>query len=181
MLKVNNVTKRFGGLVVYDSGSLSHQATASLFWDSLNNHWIYQNASGSTYSGGMLINGPRNLGALGDEQGTTNNAIMKGQGGDHITSSRIFDDGTNVYTNSDVQITGSLTVTGNVIATASWATNAVSASYSTTLGANLLQPTAGILRLRSSNGTVLTEISALAAANSATASYIDGNAFTSAN
>jgi hypothetical protein len=76
----------------------------------------------------MLISGPRNLGAIGNEVGTTNNALMKGQGGDHITSSRIFDDGTNVYTNSNVQITGSLKVTGGVTAslqgTATYATNA---------------------------------------------------------
>jgi hypothetical protein len=84
--------ERFGGLKVYDSGSLSHLATASLSWDSLNNKWIYQNASGSTYSGGMLISGPRNTGSMGNEQGTTTNALMKGQGGDHITSSGIFED-----------------------------------------------------------------------------------------
>ena len=180
-VNVAEPAERFGGLIVYDSGSLSHQATASFLWDSEKNKWIYQNVSGSGYDGGMAIFGPRNFDGLGNEQGTTNNALMKGQGGDHITSSRLFDDGTNVYTNSDVQITGSLTVTGNVIATASWATNAVTASYSTTLGANLLQPNVGILRLRSSNGTVLTEISALSAANSSTASYVNGNTFTSAN
>jgi hypothetical protein len=84
--------ERFGGLKVYDSGSLSHLATSSLSWDSLNNKWIYQNASGSTYSGGMLISGPRNTGSMGNEQGTTTNALMKGQGGDHITSSGIFED-----------------------------------------------------------------------------------------
>ena len=131
-VNVAEPAERFGGLIVYDSGSLSHQATASLLWDSLNNHWIYQNASGSTYSGGMLISGPRNLGALGDEVGTTSNALMKGQGGDHITSSRIFDDGTNVYTNSNVQITGSLKVTGGVTAslqgTATYANAAGAAS-----------------------------------------------------
>ena len=118
-VNVAEPAQRFGGLVVYDSGSLSHQATASFLWDSLNNKWIYQNVSGSGYDGGMVIFGPRNFDGLGNEQGTTNNALMKGQGGDHITSSRIFDDGTNVYTNSDVQITGSLTVTGNVVATSS--------------------------------------------------------------
>jgi hypothetical protein len=128
-VNVAEPAQRFGGLIVYDSGSLSHQATASFLWDSLNNKWIYQNVSGSGYDGGMAIFGPRNLNGLGNEQGTTNNALMKGQGGDHITSSRIFDDGTNVYTNSNVQITGSLTVTGNVIATASWANNSVSSSY----------------------------------------------------
>ena len=57
--------ERFGGLKVYDSGS--SVATASLAWDSLRNHWVYQNASGSMYSGGMLLAGPRNSGSLGDE------------------------------------------------------------------------------------------------------------------
>ena len=124
--------ERFGGLIVYDSGSLSHQATASLLWDSLNNHWVYQNASGSTYSGGMLISGPRNLGALGDEVGTTSNALMKGQGGDHITSSGVFDNGTDVYMNRNMQVTGSLKVTGGVTAslqgTATYANAAGAAS-----------------------------------------------------
>jgi hypothetical protein len=44
------------------------------------------------YSGGMLISGPRNSSGLGNEVGTTSNALMKGQGGDHITSSGIFED-----------------------------------------------------------------------------------------
>ena len=99
--------QRFGGLIVYDSGSLSHQATASLLWDSQNNHWIYQNASGSTYSGGGLISGPKNFGALGNETYPTLNRIVKGEGGDHITDSNISDDGSIVSINSNTQITGS--------------------------------------------------------------------------
>jgi hypothetical protein len=116
-VNVAEPAERFGGLIVYDSGSLSHQATASFLWDSLNNKWIYQNVSGSGYDGGMAIFGPRNLNGLGNEQGTTNNAIMKGQGGDHITSSGIFDNGTDVYTNRNVQITGSLGATGSLVVT----------------------------------------------------------------
>jgi hypothetical protein len=84
---------RFAGMSVYDSGSTA--TTASIFWDSENHRWIYQNGySGSTYTGGILIMGPRNTGSLGSEQGTTNNRIMKGQGGDHITSSAITENGT---------------------------------------------------------------------------------------
>jgi hypothetical protein len=82
---------RFGGIAVQDSGSLATGLTGSLLWDSQNNHWIYTNPSGSSYSGGMLISGPRNTGSMGDEQGTTFNALMKGMGGDHITSSGIFE------------------------------------------------------------------------------------------
>jgi hypothetical protein len=85
---------RYAGIRVYDSGS-NVGVTGSLFWDSQTNHWVYSNPSGSSYSGGMLISGPR-ASTLGSEQGTTNNALMKGQGGDHITSSAILDDGTSL-------------------------------------------------------------------------------------
>jgi C1q domain len=85
---------RFGGLSVFDSGSLSSEATASLFWDSQNNHWIYQRESGSTYDGGMLISGPRNAAGLGNEQGTTACMLLVGQGGDHLTSSLVYHDST---------------------------------------------------------------------------------------
>jgi hypothetical protein len=98
IITVNTSTPaiRFGGIAVRDSGSLGTGLTGSLLWDSQNNHWIYSNPSGSSYSGGMFISGPRNTGSMGDEQGTTFNALMKGQGGDHITSSGIFESGSNV-------------------------------------------------------------------------------------
>jgi hypothetical protein len=101
---------RFGGLSVFDSGST--QLTGSIFWDSEKNHWIYSNPSGSSYNSAMLMNGPRNTGSLGNEQGTTNNALMKGQGGDHITSSQMIDDGTTVRIPGALQVTGSTVITG---------------------------------------------------------------------
>jgi hypothetical protein len=107
---------RFGGLSVFDSGST--QLTGSMLWDSETNHWVYSNPSGSSYSGGMIMSGPR-AASLGTEQGTTNNALMKGQGGDHITSSQMIDDGTTVRIPGNLQVTGSLigasaTFSGNV-------------------------------------------------------------------
>jgi hypothetical protein len=78
---------RFGGLAVFDSGST--QLTGSILWDSEKNHWVYSNPSGSTYSGGMLISGPRSS-ALGSEQGTTSCMLLVGQGGDHLTSSLVY-------------------------------------------------------------------------------------------
>ena len=114
---------RFGGLAVFDSGST--QLTGSMLWDSEKNHWIYSNPSGSSYNSAMLMNGPRNTGSLGNEQGTTNNALMKGQGGDHITSSQMFDDGTTVRIPGNFQVTGSTilsstAVTGSVNVTGSF-------------------------------------------------------------
>jgi hypothetical protein len=107
---------RFGGLSVFDSGSISSYATASLFWDSQNNHWIYQRESGSTYTGGMLISGPRNAAGLGNELGTTNCMLLVGQGGDHLTSSLVYHDTTRTcfYGTSFISSSGALTAGGNI-------------------------------------------------------------------
>jgi hypothetical protein len=117
--------ERFGGLIVYDSGS--SLATSSLAWDSLHNHWVYQNVSGASYTGGMLLSGPRNTGSLGDEPNLTKWFIPRSDGGDHLDDSQIFSSGS-------IHIaTGSLTVTQGVTAsllgTASYATQALSASF----------------------------------------------------
>jgi hypothetical protein len=90
---------RFGGLAVFDSGST--QLTGSMLWDSEKNHWVYSNPSGSSYSGGMLISGPRSS-ALGSEQGTTACMLLVGQGGDHLTSSLVYHSTlcTNFYSSS---------------------------------------------------------------------------------
>jgi hypothetical protein len=95
-LNTDNPAVRFGGINVIDSGSFGTSSTGSLLWDSEKNRWIYSNPSGSTYDGGLLISGPRNTTGLGNEQGTTLNALMKGQGGDHITSSGVFEVSGNV-------------------------------------------------------------------------------------
>jgi hypothetical protein len=89
LITVNTDTPsiRFGGLAVYDSGSTG--LTGSILWDSQNNHWVYSNPSGSSYSGGMFISGPRSA-ALGSETGTTSCMLLAGQGGDHLTSSMIY-------------------------------------------------------------------------------------------
>jgi hypothetical protein len=107
IISVNTDTPsiRFGGLSVYDSGSTG--LTGSMLWDSERDHWVYSNPSGSSYSGGMLMSGPR-ASSLGNEQGTLNNFVMKGQGGDHITSSQIIDDGTTVRIPGNLQVTGSI-------------------------------------------------------------------------
>jgi hypothetical protein len=151
LITVNTDTPsiRFGGLAVYDSGSTG--LTGSILWDSQNNHWVYSNPSGSSYSGGMFISGPRTS-TLGSETGTTSNALMKGQGGDHITSSAIFENGASAsfYTNALVvsasgdtqfgsvinnthQFTGSVSVSGSIISSSP----ITGSGFSTTANVNL--------------------------------------------
>jgi len=165
-VNVGEPAERFGGLIVYDSGSLSHLATASLAWDSLNNHWVYQNASGSTYSGGMLMSGPRNTGSLGDEPSLTRWFIARSDGGDHLND-------TQIYSSASIHIvTGSLTitsgVTGSLLGTASYATQALSASYA--LNATTANTASYVLNAVSAS-YVLNAVSASYVLNAVSSSY----------
>jgi hypothetical protein len=105
---------RFGGLEVYDSGSVI-QATGSILWDSVNNRWIYQQSSEATYGGGVLMSGPRSSGSLGSELTLTSGRVAKSAGGDHLNDSNITDNGTTVSINSNTEITGSLIVTNTIV------------------------------------------------------------------
>jgi hypothetical protein len=95
LITVNTATPsvRFGGLAVYDSGSTGTGLTGSLLWDSQNNVWIYTNPSGAAYDGGMVLMGPPNYSTTGNEVGITTNALAKGAGSHHMTSSGIFESG----------------------------------------------------------------------------------------
>ena len=107
LLNTDNPATRFGGVTVVDSGSFGNSSTGSLFWDSLNNKWIYSNPSGSSYNGGMLISGPRNTSGLGNETGMDADYIAVGQGADHIRPGSIYNSG------SLTIITGSLIISGS--------------------------------------------------------------------
>lgn len=104
---------RFAGLSVIDSGSTA--ATGSLLWDSLKNHWIYERADANPYRSSVLIAGPKNYGALGDEEELVAGRIPVATGGDHIdtnpASSSIYIDFTNrkTYVEAGLYVTGSVT------------------------------------------------------------------------
>jgi hypothetical protein len=75
---------RFAGLSIFDSGSTS--ATASIYWDSLNDKFIYENISGQPYNSAMFIAGPKNTSTLGNEVGLTVGRVPVASGDDHIDS-----------------------------------------------------------------------------------------------
>jgi hypothetical protein len=94
ILNTNTPILQFGGISVQDSGSTAGRS-GSLIWNSINDHWLNVNPSGSDegYNSAMVINGPKNTGSLGSEVGLTTNYIPVSQGEDHITDSIIFQSG----------------------------------------------------------------------------------------
>lgn len=114
ILNVNTPAVRYAGISVYDSGSTD--GTGSLWWDSVDNHWVYEHPadSGAPYNSAILIAGPKNAGNLGEELELVNNFIVKAVGGDHISSSAIYDDGSIVAIKNTTHITGSLSTTSTI-------------------------------------------------------------------
>jgi hypothetical protein len=110
ILNVDNPSIRYAGISVYDSGSTG--GTGSLWWDSVENHWLYEHPSDSAapYNSAILISGPKNAGNLGEELELVNNYIVKAVGGDHISSSAIYDDGTTISLKSNTEISGTFRV-----------------------------------------------------------------------
>ena len=133
ILNTQTPAARYAGLKVYDSGS---NATASIVWDSLTNHWVYENQSGSTYSGGGFLAGPRNTGSLGDIIYPTQYKLLRSQGDDHVYDSNIIDNDTAVKIGINTEVTGGLIVTNGItsslLGTASFSNNTTSASYAAT-------------------------------------------------
>jgi len=131
VLNTQTPSSRYAGLIIYDSGSST--TTASLVWDSQTNHFVYSNGSGSSYSGGGFIAGPKNSGSLADATYPTLNRVLRGQGDDHIYDSNITDDNSKVSVSIPVNVTGSVTATtgftGSLFGTAS---RAISSSYALT-------------------------------------------------
>ena len=76
---------RFAGLSIVDSGS-SSPTTASIYWDSLQHRFIYENLSGSSYNSSIIMAGPKHTGTLGDEVGLTDFRVPVAHGSDHIDS-----------------------------------------------------------------------------------------------
>jgi hypothetical protein len=108
---------RYAGISVFDSGSTN--VTASLLYDSLTNNWKFQHTDVGTDDSSILLYGPLGVG-IDNAPTLTSNFLTKVEDnghGHHLTTSSIFHNGSKVAINNNTEVTGSLTVTGNIIST----------------------------------------------------------------
>ncbi len=109
---------RFGGLTVIDSGSAGK--SGSLYWDSVNDRWLYEDVSGGAYTSAIIIAGPQNTGATGGERGLLTGRVPVASGDDHIdtaaesSSIRVDFPSRLTHVESGLFITGALTANGTV-------------------------------------------------------------------
>ena len=114
-----NQSLQFGGLSVIDSGSATN--SGSLYWDSVNNRWLYENVSGGSYNSAILINGPINTGATGTERGLLTGRIPVASGDDHIdtaaasSSIRVDFPSKLTHVEAGLFVTGALTANGTIL------------------------------------------------------------------
>ena len=129
---------RFGGLIVWDSGSVvggtppnNVYASASLFYDGVDNNWVIAQNDGRSSS--LMIGGPVNGGTYGNEEGLPMGTIPVIQyTGNNLTSSTMTDNGTVVRMTNDLLVTGSIggRLTGSVQGTSLSIFNSLSATGS---------------------------------------------------
>ena len=106
---------RFGGISVVDSGSVNH--TGSLYWDSLNDRWVYERTDGSPYNSAIVVAGPENFGTLGNERGLIIGRVPTATGDDHIDTAPQSGSIRISFANGRTDIEHGLYVTGSLDAT----------------------------------------------------------------
>jgi hypothetical protein len=129
---------RFGGLIVYDSGSVvggispnEVYASASIFYDGVDDNWVMRQNDG--FSSSVMIGGPVFGGALGDEEGLAAGTIPVFQyTGTNLSASTMTDNGDVVRLTKDLLVTGSIAgrLTGSIQGTSLSIFNSLSATGS---------------------------------------------------
>ena len=156
VLNTSSPAVRFGGISVSDSGS-GGGTSGSLFWDSLNNNWLYQHplGGGESAMSAVLISGPKNSGSLGDEVHITPGKIMVAVGDDHIGDSIMTQTGNVITLAGDLVttgvISGSIAATNGVVSGSSQLTSSydlryvISGSITQTTWDNIANKPSGII------------------------------------
>jgi hypothetical protein len=117
-LNVNSPSLRFGGIEIYDSGSVG--GSGSFLYDSLHDEFIFvHKGNGTNVTSSHFVLGPETYDNLGTETYLTNNRLPKGTGKEHLVDSNISDDGSLITLGSNTTITGTLVATGTPLVSGS--------------------------------------------------------------
>jgi len=111
VLNTETPTSRYAGLSVYDSGSTL--STASFYFDGQTNDWGYEYSSSNGVDYAVTLFGPE-YSTKGNPTYLTSNTIPKAVDNHHLNDSNITDDGTTISLGSNVNVTGSIVVSGTV-------------------------------------------------------------------
>jgi hypothetical protein len=112
-LNTANPSVRFAGLTITDSGSVG--GSGSFLYDSVQDEFIFvHRGNGTNITSSHFVLGPETYDNLGNETYLTNNRLSKGTGKEHIVDSNITDDGTTISLGSNINVTGSIVVSGMV-------------------------------------------------------------------
>ena len=110
---VNQPAVRFGGIAVIDSGSSG--GSGSFLYDGVQDEFIFvHKGNGTNVTSSHFLLGPETYDNLGNESYIGQHRVIKGVGNEHVAASNIFDDGTTISLGSNVTVTGSIVVSGNV-------------------------------------------------------------------
>ena len=112
-LNTANPSVRFAGLTITDSGSVG--GSGSFLYDSVQDEFIFvHRGNGTNITSSHFVLGPETYDSLGNETYLTNNRLPKGTGKEHLNDSNITDDGTTISLGSNINVTGSIVVSGMV-------------------------------------------------------------------
>jgi hypothetical protein len=111
-ITISTPTVRYGLYNVYDVGST--KTTASLAWDSTNDYWLYQKATGSVTSSAIFLTGPKGTGGLGTEVNLSQYRIPVSNGDQSLSDSYIYSNGVNTTISGALAVSNAISI-GNVI------------------------------------------------------------------
>jgi hypothetical protein len=137
-VRASSPVVRFGGLIVYDSGSIvggtppnNQYASGALFYDGVDDNWVIRQNDG--FSSSVMIGGPVFGGVLGGEEGLPAGTIPVFQyTGTNLSASTMTDNGDVVRLTKDLLVTGSIggRLTGSIEGTSLSRFNSLSATGS---------------------------------------------------
>jgi hypothetical protein len=117
-LNVNSPSLRFGGIEIYDSGSVG--SSGSFLYDSFHDEFIFvHKGNGTNVTSSHFVLGPETYDNLGTETYLTTNRLPKGTGKEHLNDSNITDTGTLITLGSNAFVNGTFYASGTTLVSGS--------------------------------------------------------------